>query len=345
VTPEQRAKEFLARLTGGATVLNAAGPGLPVDPGGPLGVLPPPGSYDPNLDYELAAAGRGLQQLVDDTGTGQNRLLAHYLLDQKGIENERDLSMAELDAAAKERVAGYRNQLETSLESLLKQEQYGKEDIPREATRARENLGLQLGDLLRGYSNREASQTGAIRQSGVGGGALIQAAAARAGNLAADRHGIDLQSGRVNEDETRNLNRLNVAVYGARENARSNFERSLAAAMSSQDASKLRINRTAEQQLAGLGLGYNEGSEDLTRTVTRAQLEYPFYVAQVNSVKGSQAGANGFDPQSAVVKGSANPLASALGVAPTKSQATALAGASIMHPLVWDPKTGKYVRR
>lgn len=146
---------------------------------------PAPGTYDPSLDANERAAGRGLLDLTQDTERSHNR-------DWTDTFDERLGSLAQ----------------------LTRQDQYQEQDY-----------GRNTEQLSRNYANLASSQGQNARAAGVRGGGLRQAAMKRAGNQAweqapldtgiaryrtesgVQRDRIGLDYGRREEDRTTGLSR------------------------------------------------------------------------------------------------------------------------------------------
>ncbi len=128
---------------------------------------PPPGTYDPALDAQLRAGGRGLFDLEQDTSLMNERELDDYLLGQQELQRQRDEGLA---------------------------------DLVRARTQSRENYDSDLGALTRNYQRLGNSQDQSAAVAGVSsGGALVQAAQKRAANQEVDKKPIDTNYNRFVE--------------------------------------------------------------------------------------------------------------------------------------------------
>lgn len=138
---------------------------------------PPPGTYDPSLDAQLAASGRGLGDLQMDTGIANQRAQDDYTLQSGELQKRLDAALA--DAAT---------------------------------GRSRQHQGYEdaLAGLDRSYSQLGQHQAGAANQAGVySGGALQQALQKRMANEAIDRKPLDQNEAAQLADYNTNVGRLN----------------------------------------------------------------------------------------------------------------------------------------
>lgn len=137
---------------------------------------PPAGSYDPALDAQRRAAGRGLGDLTADIGTAGTRDTVDYGLSREEIQ---------------------RNQ-SRGLEDLTQSRDRGLQDIDR---------NVQM--LQRNYARLGDQQRQSINAAGLGGGgAALQAASKRTANEAFDQAPLDQARTRIGEDFTRQSTRL-----------------------------------------------------------------------------------------------------------------------------------------
>jgi hypothetical protein len=139
-------------------------------------IPPPPGTYDPSLDYEEDKGKRGLQALTEDTGTGQQRLTDDYEIGTAGIKTTHDRSLSDLLTAR---------------------------------TRGGEDYNLSVSNLQRQFKNLATGQAGQQRKAGVGlGGAGAQAAAKRQQNETLERQPIDTAYKRFTDDSATQEGRI-----------------------------------------------------------------------------------------------------------------------------------------
>jgi hypothetical protein len=129
------------------------------DQGGLNALKAPAGYYDPGLDAQERAAGRGLaQSLADLQSQGERAQTSH----------------------------GW------SLADLLQGKNRGVEDIGTSRTRENEDYGTSIANLARNYQRLGQTQTDNATAAGVEGGGALQAAAnQRTENQAIDKAPID----------------------------------------------------------------------------------------------------------------------------------------------------------
>jgi hypothetical protein len=156
-------------------------------------VNPPPGTYDPSIDAQVRASGRGYGDLQQDYNVGKTRAQDDYLTNTGDLTTSRDRSLADLLAAR---------------------------------TRGTEDYTANIATLDRNYQNLGNTQGGTITQAGGGtfqGGVLAQALQKRTANEAIDRAPIDTnynrfladsqtQEGRIGQDYNENLGKLSLAL-------------------------------------------------------------------------------------------------------------------------------------
>ena len=127
-------------------------------------VSPPPGTYDPTIDANRDAAGRGLFDLRQDTERGNTRA-------------GNDLSLA----------VGADGQ-----SGVGQQKAWSLADNMRTRTRTQEDYGTATANLGRQYGNLGRSQAQQAQQAGVvGGGALADALLKRTANQGREQAGLD----------------------------------------------------------------------------------------------------------------------------------------------------------
>lgn len=137
---------------------------------------PPAGTYDPALDAQERATGRGLADFLEDTETGRTRATTDYGL---------------------------------GLADIATGERYQTEDMDRGLTRAREDHTSQSGLLSRRYSMLADSQVDQQAAAGVDrGGTVMAALAKRQANQAVDQAPLDSALSRFMEDDARGRLRL-----------------------------------------------------------------------------------------------------------------------------------------
>ncbi|WCB94490.1 hypothetical protein DSM104299_03227 [Baekduia alba] len=145
----------------------------------PTTVTPPAGYYDPALDAQGRASGRGLDQLLQDLGKAGTRADDQLRIDKGQITQGRDWSLADLLT--------------------------GK-------NREGEDYSTATNDLSTSFKRLASSQAGNALQAGVGeGGTFAAAKAARDTNQAHDQSGLDTQHTRFGEDYSTQTGRVKTS--------------------------------------------------------------------------------------------------------------------------------------
>ena len=169
--------------------------------GGPK--LPPFLSYDPAIDAERRALGRGAKDLKRDTRRSYKVNRQDFTQRQSDLESSRSRGMAD-----------FAEQLSEGLRDIG----FRRTDLGTSAQRGRDDFATQLSGVIRGFDTLKGQQAQAANASGVMGGSTLRAAAARRrGNLKVARQPIDTGVQRLEEDYTRGLGRLDVTqsdLYG-----------------------------------------------------------------------------------------------------------------------------------
>lgn len=146
---------------------------------------PPPGTYDPSIDYEEGKATRGYDNLVSDIGEGgtqRGRLTDDYNIGLAGIKTQHDRTLSDLLTAR---------------------------------TRGQQDYDLNITNLQRGFQNLATQQAGQQRKTGTAlGGASQQAAEKRAANEKLQRQPIDDAYKRFTDDSAL-AEKRNEEDYGA----------------------------------------------------------------------------------------------------------------------------------
>lgn len=153
-------------------------------------VNPPPGTYDPSINAQVRATGRGLADLTQDYGVGKTRAEDDYLIGAGEITRGRDEALTDL-------TTGH----DRSLSDLL-----------TARTRGTEDYNTSVATLGRNYRDLGYAQGGTITQAGGGtfqGGALVQALQKRVANEALDRAPLDTNYNRYLADSRTQEERLN----------------------------------------------------------------------------------------------------------------------------------------
>jgi hypothetical protein len=166
---------------------------------------PPAGSYDPAIDAQVSAAGRGLQDLTQDIGTQNLRDTVDYGLGRDSIQRQYDRGNQDLGAQ--------RSQYETGYGRSVADENLGygrtSTDLQTAASRGGEDYNRNVQMLTRQYSQIGDSQRQQQSRAGVlRGGAMLQAAAKRTANQATDRQPLDTSYGRFTADNQQAQTRL-----------------------------------------------------------------------------------------------------------------------------------------
>lgn len=143
-------------------------------------VAPPAGTYDPNLDAQLGAVGRGLGYTLQGLDTAGSRAEEDYGQATHALTMGRDQSLAD----------------------LLRGHTRAGQDFDVSGRRLGEDHTTNLEGIDRGYQRLGASQAGAAIQQGVAteGGTLAAALKARQANQAIDNAAENRQFGRASED-------------------------------------------------------------------------------------------------------------------------------------------------
>lgn len=163
-----------------------------------LPTRPPPGTYDPALDAQERASGRGLAQLREDydplTGRLSKRLQDDYLLEIGDVDRESGRTLADALRRQQRQAQEFAN---------------ARADLDLSYTRGSEDYNRALGDLTRNFQRLGSAQTQAARRAGVArGGTLAQALARRTENQGYARQPLDVNYQRMGEDRQTQLARL-----------------------------------------------------------------------------------------------------------------------------------------
>jgi hypothetical protein len=131
---------------------------------------PPPNYYDPAIDAQVRASGRGLGQLLADTSTARLRGANDYTTARGDVFRQRDQGLSD----------------------LLTSYQRGQQDSQLGESRLRQDYGTQIQGLQRGYARLGGQQAQQAAGAGLGSaGVFAQAAAKRAANEAIDQAPVD----------------------------------------------------------------------------------------------------------------------------------------------------------
>lgn len=195
-------------------------------------VNPPPGTYDPSIDAQVRASGRGYGDLSQDYTVGKTRAQDDYLVATGDLTTSRDRSLSDLLAAR---------------------------------SRAGEDYNANIAGLDRSYLRLGDQQTQAANAAGVlGGGVLAQALAKRTANEAIDRAPIDTnynryladsqtQESRLGQDYAENADKLSLGLdraYGT------GGDQTIALARAGRENTQLGIDATEARWGQARGTGY-----------------------------------------------------------------------------------------
>ena len=206
LTPEQQLLHYSQGLGGGS--MAAPGGTYPLPDlnkfYGALAGTAPPGTYDPQLDYQLLNARSGLAQKLQDLATAQQRRQ-----DQLNIYT----------------VPGFEHQYATQLADVTRQHGYTTQDIGTQRQAAGVGLGRRLADYQtsiantqRNFANQGQQQAQSAEAMGTGdGGTLAQALVNRGVNEQAALQPMQTGIGRANEDYQTQLAGLNTQQQRADE--------------------------------------------------------------------------------------------------------------------------------
>lgn len=138
---------------------------------------PPPGTYDPSLDAQLAAAGRGFGDLQTQTGIDNQRAQDDFNLQSGHFQQQLQQSLADLSLGH---------------------------------TRNEDAYHQAITNLTRGYDRLGTSQLEGAAGSGMlRGGALEQSQQKRDANMAIDRQPLDTTEQQQTADYNTNVQRAN----------------------------------------------------------------------------------------------------------------------------------------
>jgi hypothetical protein len=260
----------------------------------------PPSSYDPNLDAQLRASGRGLKDLI---GTGKSpntyggdigKALERGDIDYTLVRGATDQDYATGQARTEQ---GYQR----NLSDLLTARERGGQDYQS-----------NIGTLQRNYANLATSQAQAQRKAGAlpGGGVIAQAARKRDANQQIERAPIDTAYQRAVSDSQLGEQRLGQDRQNTLSDLLTNHERQTG-----------QLERTQTRSV-----------EDLATQATRAQREANFFGQDTQTAKAAQFFANNPTANKLPIVGGRKVLdqkatAAAAAAAAVKARTAALAAA------------------
>lgn len=190
---------------------------------------PPPGTYDPVLDSQLAAGARGLEDFTTDTATATERANSDFATSQGDLQRQRGEGIA---------------------------------DIMRTRAREGENYGTQIQGLDRNYSRLANTQAQQQRGAGTEGGAFAQALAKRTANRAIDQAPIDTAHARFGQDSAQQETRFGQGIdraqgAGALSYQRGEQDRGFALARAGREQGFLGTDTAAAQWAQAKAAGYD----------------------------------------------------------------------------------------
>lgn len=220
---------------------------------------PPPGTYDPSLDAQLAASGRGFSDLGQDYTVNKGRAQDDFLTGQGELQKALSQHLADLTSSRDRQHADY----------LTAKDQ------------ASQDYGTSLGNLQRSYDIRGGVQGEQAAARGVsGGGALQQALDKRMANQAIDKAPIDT-----------GFQRFNAQADQGEQRAQQDFN-TLAG-----DNGRLREDFAAQIGKLGLGLDRSYGDQgDATIALARGGRENTQFGTDIAAQRWYQAAQAGYDP-------------------------------------------------
>ena len=214
---------------------------------------PPAGTYDPSLDAQVAAAQRGFGDLRSDVET-------------QGLQAQQDYGLS---------VESINRQRGWNLEDLGRDYQRGLADLDTRFTRGSEDYNRGVAQLQRNYDRLARGQRQAGNAAGViRGGAMLQAAAKRAGNQAWERQPLDTGWNREQQD-----------IGTSRSRIGEDYNTGVA-----------RTNAAADWDIGMAGLGYQRQGSALNTQLTRAGRENTAFGLDVAAQRAYQAAGAGWDP-------------------------------------------------
>lgn len=227
---------------------------------------PPAGTYDPALDFQVAAGQRGLGDTVTDAATSARRGVEDYGFGVSDLNLQQSRGTADIGTRRDAVNRGF----DRSTADIGTQRGYATEDHQR-----------AIDALTRSYSRLGDQQGQQARVMGVGGGVLVAAAKKRAANMAFDQApidtgfnrqlaGLDTSQGRLGEDRS-------TALAGL-------------------DTAQGRLGDDTARGIARLGVNTQRGIADTGTQVQRAGREQVFLGTDTAAARAAQATASGWDP-------------------------------------------------
>ena len=234
--------------------------------GNPL--RPPPGSYDPSIDAQERATGRGLSDLIGDTYRGNERATSDFTLGMGDIGRQR----ADLQADYQRATARGSEDYGENVSDLERDYGRGQADLLTNRAQTGEDYQKSLSDLTRQYTRLANNQGQQARQRGVTtreGGFAAQAARKRAENQGLDRAPLDTNFNRAMQASQLSESRLSED----RGESLSDLLRGHQRDTDDRDWSLARNNQALDRGGGDLGIGYQRGYEDRQTALDRAGRE------------------------------------------------------------------------
>ena len=223
---------------------------------------PPPGTYDPAIDAQVRAGGRGYGDMQEDFGINKGRAQDDFLIGKGELEKALGRELADLGRQRGESHADYE----------------------RRKQQASEDYGSSLAGLQRSYDQRAGVQTEQATQAGVqAGGALQQALQKRMANQALDKAPIDT-----------NFQRFNQEADLGEQRQQQEYE-----ILAGQGDSGGRLREDAASQIGRLGLGLDRAfgdQGDQTIALARAGRENTELGTDAAAQRWYQSTQAGYDP-------------------------------------------------
>lgn len=196
-------------------------------------VNPPPGTYDPSIDAQVRATGRGYEYMQEDFPVNKARAQDDYLTATQNDQTD------------------YQN----ALGDLTQTHDRSLSDLLMGRTRGTEDYNASIAGLDRSYQRLGGRQAQSAAAAGVsGGGALAQALAKRTANEATDRAPIDTNYNRFLSDSQTQEGRANQEFITGSSRLKDQLDRRLGALSLGLDRS---YGETGDQTVA-LGRAGNE---------------------------------------------------------------------------------------
>lgn len=235
-------------------------------------LTPPPSLYDPSLDAQLNASGRGLSDLIEnigaDTGTQRVRSADDYAIAQAQLAQQRARDTQDYGSAVGSTNTSYGRSLA---------------DLLTTRSRGAENYQTSLANLSRQYQQlgdvqqQSAAKAGALE----GSGAYAQAARKRAANQAIEQAPIETAYQRFTGDSALSEQRLGQDQSTALSNLLTQYTRG---------------GENLDVQSGQLGQTYARQGQDYDTQLERAAREAGAFALDTANAKAAQASQLGWAP-------------------------------------------------